>query len=111
MKCSIMLHFIWVFTAQGGTLIFSYIHRLRSFLGFRILKFNYLFFFGGGGGVQKNECFFEYEEFVDIFWGHHKIGLYLGFHGLVQNGDVLGVGKISNFLGVLEIPDIFGGER
>ena len=32
----------------GGTLIFSYIRRLGSFLGFKILNFN--FFFGGGGG-------------------------------------------------------------
>ena len=45
----------------GGTLIFSYIHRLRIF-----------------GGFQKNEYFLGYEDFVDIFWGHHKIGLYLG---------------------------------
>ena len=26
---------------------------------------------GGGGGLLKTE------DFVDIFWGHHKIGLYL----------------------------------
>ena len=30
---------------------------------------NIFFFLGGGGG---------YEGFVDIVWGHHKIGLYLG---------------------------------
>ena len=24
---------------------------------------------------QKNEYFWGYEDFVDIFWGHHKIGL------------------------------------
>ena len=24
-----------------------------------------------------NIFFFWYEDFVDIFWGHHKIGLYL----------------------------------
>ena len=30
------------------------------------------------GGFQKNKYFFGYEDFVDIFWGHHKIGLYLG---------------------------------
>ena len=29
------------------------------------------------GGFQKNEHFFGYEDFVDIFWGRHKIGLYL----------------------------------
>ena len=41
---------------------------------FKILNFNIL----GWGGVQKNENSFGYEDFVDIFWGHHKIGLYLG---------------------------------
>ena len=30
------------------------------------------------GGFQKNEYSFGYESFVDVFWGHHKIGLYLG---------------------------------
>ena len=30
------------------------------------------------GGFQKKEYFLGYEDFVDIFWGHHKIGLYLG---------------------------------
>ena len=30
------------------------------------------------GGFQKNKYFLGYEDFVDIFWGHHKIGLYLG---------------------------------
>ena len=30
---------------------------------------NVFFFWGGGGG---------YEDFVDIFWGHHKFGLHLG---------------------------------
>ena len=43
---------------------------------FKILNFNILGW--GGGGGQKNENSFGYEDFVDIFWGHHKIGLYLG---------------------------------
>ena len=30
------------------------------------------------GKFQKNEYFLVYENFVDIFWGHHKTGLYLG---------------------------------
>ena len=61
-------------------MIFSYIGRLGSFLIF--------FFFGGGGGknfefqyfrgFQKNENIFGFEDFVNIVWGHHKIGLYLG---------------------------------
>ena len=43
-----------------GTLIFSYIRRLGSFLGFEILNFN---FSGGGGGVQENIYFWGYEFF------------------------------------------------
>ena len=53
---------------------------------------------------------------MDIFWGHHKIGLYLGviyiqlFMVKVQNGGyVFGLLKFQIFFGVLEIPDIFGG--
>ena len=68
---------------QGGTLIFSYIRRLRSFVLVKKFEFQYffsfqkkLFFLGGGGGGGG------YKEFVDIFFwgggGHHKIGLYLG---------------------------------
>ena len=49
--------------APGGTLIFSYIHRLGSLLGFKIL--NFIIF----GGFQKNEYFWGYEDFVDIFGG------------------------------------------
>ena len=47
------------------------------FFVFKIVNFNIfggfqklIFFFGGGGG--------GYESFEDIFWGHYKIGLYLG---------------------------------
>ena len=29
-------------------------------------------------GVFKNNFFGGYEDFVDIFWGNHKIGIYLG---------------------------------
>ena len=48
----------------GGTLIFSYIHRLGSFFGgFKILNLTIL------GGFQKNEYFLGYEDFVDIFLG------------------------------------------
>ena len=35
----------------GGTPIFSYIRRLGSFFGVKILNFN-IFFFGGGGGSE-----------------------------------------------------------
>ena len=50
-------------TPSGGTLIFSYIRRLGSFLGFKILNFNIF------GGFQKNIYFLGYEDFVDIFGG------------------------------------------
>ena len=63
---------------MGGTLIFSYIRRLRSFFGvqnFEFLGFQKKYFWGfpkkkkiGGGGGG-------YEDFVDIYGGHHKIGL------------------------------------
>ena len=71
-------------------------------------------------GFQENEYFWGYEDFVDIFWGHHKIGLYLGvisMHFMVSSlgqgtewGYFFGLLKFQIFLGVLEIPDIFGGE-
>ena len=56
----------------GGTLIFSYIRRLGSFLGFKNLNFNIF------GVFRKSEYFWGYEDFMDIFWGHRTIGLYLG---------------------------------
>ena len=40
-------------------------------LEFKIFNFNIFL------GFQKNEYFWGYKDFVDIFWGHHKIGLYL----------------------------------
>ena len=47
----------------GGTLIFSYIRRLRPFFLFKIL--NFIIF----EGFQKNEYFLAFEDFVDMFWG------------------------------------------
>ena len=52
---------------------------------------------------------------MDIFWGHYKIGLYLGiismhFRVKVQKGVYfLGLVKFQIIFGVLEIPDILGG--
>ena len=46
---------------QGDTLIFSYIRRLKSFAW--VQNFEFLYFLG----FQKNEYFFGYEDFVDIF--------------------------------------------
>ena len=55
---------------RGVTLVFSHIRRLGLFFGVQILNFNIF------GGFQKNEYFFwGYEDFVDIFLGHHKIVL------------------------------------
>ena len=48
---------------QWGTLIFSNIRRLGSFLGFKILNFNIF------GGFQRNKYFLGFEDFVDIFRG------------------------------------------
>ena len=57
---------------RGSTLIFSYICRLGSFFGVQNFEFQYFW------GFQKKKYFLGYEDFVDIFWGHHKIGLYFG---------------------------------
>ena len=81
----------------GGTLIFSYIRRLGSFFGVKILNFNIFW------GFQKYKCFLGYEDFVEMFWGHHLIGLYLGvismhFRVKVQNrGYFLGLLKFQMF--------------
>ena len=73
----------------GGSLIFSYIRRLRSF--FLIQNFDFQYF---SGFSDKRIFFFLHVDFVDIVvfvclfffvffflgggGGHHKIGLYLG---------------------------------
>ena len=49
-----------------GTLVFSYIRRLRPFLEFKIVSFNIF------GDFKKNEYFLGYDESADILWGHHK---------------------------------------
>ena len=41
------------------------------FLGFKILNLTIF------GGFPKNEYFWGHVGFVDIFLGHHKVGLYL----------------------------------
>ena len=48
---------------RGGTLIFSHIRRLGLF--FLVQNSEFQFFWG----FQKNEYFFGYEDFADIFWG------------------------------------------
>ena len=99
--------------SQGGTLIFSHIHRLGLFFGFKILNFNIF------GGFQKM-IFLGYEDFVINFWGHYQIGLVRGsflcilgsfFKVKVQIWDIFWVAKISNiFLGCLKFLIFFWGE-
>ena len=48
----------------GGTLIFSLIRRLGLF--FLVQSSEFQFF---GRGLQRNEYFLGYEDFVDIFFG------------------------------------------
>ena len=60
------------FESQGGTLIFSYIRRLGSFFGGQNFEFQYFL------GFSEKLTFFGYEHFVNIFWGHHKNGVYFG---------------------------------
>ena len=48
---------------RGGTLVFSHIRRLGLFFGVQNSEFQYFW------GFQKNEYFFGYEDFVDIFFG------------------------------------------
>ena len=80
----------------GGTLIFSYIRRLGSFYG--VQNFEFLYF----GGFQRNEYFLGGMKIsLFKFWGHHRIGLYLGVISLVlrsryRTGDIFWVAKISN---------------
>ena len=70
------------------------------FLGFKNLNFNIF------GGFQKNKYFFGMKILWIFFWGHHKIGLYLGlflcilgssFNVIVQNGDIFGLLKFQMF--------------
>ena len=57
----------------GGTLIFSYIHRLRSFLGGSKFEFQYF-----GGFSDKINIFGDMKILWIFLGGHHKIELYLG---------------------------------
>ena len=73
----------------------------------RAQNFKYIFYGEGGGGDQKNDMA-GYEDFVYILGrGENKIGLVFGGHFYailgpvlssmykIQNGDSLGVAKIS----------------
>ena len=98
-----------------GTLIFSYIRRLGSFLGGKKFKFQYIW------GFHKNECFGVMKILWIFFGGHHKNGLYLGVISMhfrifrkvkVQNGGYcFGFLNFRTFLGCLKFLIFFGGER
>ena len=87
---------------------------LGSFFWFKLLNFNIF-------DVYRKLLFLGDMKILCIFLGgHHKIRLYyLGFISLnfrvflkveVQTWGYFWLAKISNIFGVLEIPDIFGGE-
>ena len=60
-------------------------------------------------GFQKKEYFWGYEDFVNIFLGHHKIGLYLGVVSIIL-GYFLKV-KVQNvgyFFGLLKFQIFWG---
>ena len=71
------LRSVCLFFPRGGGGGYSYIYMAYVasgyFWGFKILNFNIF------GDFQKTEYFWGYEDFVDIFGGHHKIGLYDAF--------------------------------
>ena len=72
-------------------------------MNFNIYLF-FFFFFGGGGGGQITEYFWGYEDFVDIFGGHHKIRLY--FEVISMHIRVFSEGQDTEwriFLGLLKI--------
>ena len=58
---------------EGALLYFHAYVGSGYFGGFKILNFNIL------QGFQKTDFFGAYENFVDIFWGHQKSGLYNAF--------------------------------
>ena len=55
-----------------GTLIFSYIHKLRPLLGFKILNFNIF------GRFHKTDCFGGIKRLWILVWSHQKVELELG---------------------------------
>ena len=58
------------------------------------------------GGFQKNEYFFGMKILWLFFWGHYKIkGLFLRSMYIMEM--FFRVAKVSNIIGVLEIPDTF----
>ena len=72
------------------------------------------------GFTEKNNKKLGHEDFVDIFRGHHKIGLHLGVISMhfrtflkakIQTREYLfGFIKFQLFFVVLKIPEFFLGE-
>ena len=63
-------------SSQGGGGWYSdffYLRRLGLFFWVQNFEFQYFW-----GFSKKNKIFLGYEVSVNIFWGHHKIGLYVG---------------------------------
>ena len=60
--------------SSGGGILWQFHIYVGSghFWEFKIVNINIF------GGFQKSNFFGGYEDFVDVFCGHHKIGLYLG---------------------------------
>ena len=103
--------------AGGGIWYFHTYVGSGHFLGFKILNFIIIL------GFQKKWYFWGYEDFVDIFWGHHKIDYIkgsficiLGYFlkvkvGLQNGGYFLGCQNSKYSLGYLKCLIFFwGGE-
>ena len=102
--------------SRGVLLYFHTCLGSGHFFGFKIL--NFIIF----GGFPKNEYFRGIKVLWIFLGGYHKIGLYfrvISMHFRVFSegqgaewGIFFGVGKLSKyFFWMLEIPDIFWGER
>ena len=61
---------------RGYSYISMHTKARAIFGGSKFLISIFWFFF------QKTKYFWGYADFVDIFWGHHEIGLYNAFKGL-----------------------------
>ena len=91
--------------------MFSYIHRLGSFFGFKILNFNIFY------GFSEKIIFFWVRRFCGyffFFWGggggHHEIGLYLGVISMHFRVFSSGQGtEWRYFFGMLKFQIFFGG--
>ena len=80
----------------------------RLGLLFCVQNFEFQYFLG----FVKKRYFLGYEDLVDIFGGHHKIGLYLGV--ISMHFRVFSEGQGTEwgiFFGVAKVSNIFLGAR